>query len=72
MSAAERKVRERYPHDARCERSVLEYALGKPFTVRVLIDGSWVAIGGGVTQLQAWRDAASRLASTAPTTMVQQ
>lgn len=62
MTAAERKVRERYPDgSAECSRNVLAAFNDSHFAVRVRINGFSVAIGWGNTKPKAWRDAALRL-----------
>lgn len=64
MTAAERKVRERYPHRVKCERTVAEYAAGFGYTVRLIIDGERIAIGCGRTGARAWADAVRSLPGT--------
>lgn len=57
MTAAERKVRERYP-DAECERTVAAYVLGDGFRVYAWGGGERWIIGRGATPETAWADAA--------------
>jgi len=67
VTAAERKVRERYPDGSpECSRNVLAAFGDEDFAVRVYTMGITVAIGWGRTRLQAWRDAAFRLTEQEP------
>ncbi len=62
MTAAERKVRGRFPEGrAQCGRTVVEAAHLEGFRVRVWIDGERIVIGYGSTRARAWNDAARSL-----------